>query len=272
MAGQLILGGGGVKLYVEETGNPNGKPILFIHGFSQSRLTWRQQFNSDLSKKYRLVALDLRGHGLSEKPLDAYGDSKLWADDIQAVITTLGLERPILSGWSYGGAIISDYVRIYGDAQLGGIHFVGALTKIGDELIPFLGKNFVDLVPSFVSNEAILSSYALQKLVRLITYKELSPSEFYYTLGYNTIVPPYVRLGLLSRSLTNNDLLPTLKTPVLITHGEFDKIVLLKAAKEHAELISHAQLSIYPDVGHAPFWEDSTRFNQELDDFVTRYS
>lgn len=227
MAAQEIIGGGAVKLYVEETGNPNGRPILFIHGFSQSRLTWRQQFNSELSNKFRLVALDLRGHGLSEKSHDAYGDSKLWASDIQAVITTLRLERPILSGWSYGGAIISDYVRVYGDAQLGGIHFVGALTKLGDELVPLLGKDFVALVPGFFSNDASESSEALQKLVRLITYKELPPSEFYYTLGYNTIVPPYVRSGLLSRSLTNNDLLPTFKAPVLITHGQLDKIVLL---------------------------------------------
>ncbi len=268
MAVQQILGGGGVKLYVEETGNPNGRPILFIHGFSQSRLTWRQQLNSSLADEFRLLALDLRGHGLSEKARDVYGDSKLWADDIQAVITTIGLERPVLSGWSYGGVIISDYVRIYGDAQLGGIHFVGAMTKLGDELVPLLGKNFVALVPGFFSNDASASSEALQNLVRLITKKELPPSEFYYTLGYNAIVPPYVRYGLLSRSLTNNDLLPTLKTPVLITHGELDEIVLLEAAQEHAKLIGHAQLSVYPNVGHAPFWEDSDRFNRELYDFL----
>ena len=268
MTAQEIVGGGGVRLYLEETGNSRGRPILFIHGFSQSRLTWRKQFDSSLANEFRLLALDLRGHGLSEKPRDVYGDSKLWADDIQAVITTLGLERPVLSGWSYGGAIISDYVRIYGDAQLGGIHFVGALTKLGDELVPLLGKNFVALIPGFFSNEVIASSEALQKLVRLITKKELPPSEFYYTLGYNTIVPPYVRYCLLSRSLTNNDLLPTLKTPVLITHGELDEIVLLEAAQEHAKLIGHAQLSIYPNVGHAPFWEDSDRFNQELYDFL----
>jgi non-heme chloroperoxidase len=58
----------------------------------------------------------------------------------------------------------------------------------------------------------------------------VAPPKFYYTLGYNTIVPSYVRSGLLSRSLTNNDLLPTFKAPVLITHGQLDEIVLLEAA------------------------------------------
>jgi len=268
MPAHTVSGNGGVRLHVEEVGDPNAPPVLFIHGFSQSHLTWRKQFQSSLVDNLRLIALDLRGHGLSDKPHNAYGDSNQWADDIQAVIKALELERPVLTGWSYGGVIISDYVRVYGDAHLGGIHFVGALTTLGDALIPLLGKEFVAQIPGFFSDDAIISSKALQVLVRLITHHELSPEEFYYTLGYNTIVPPYVREGLLSRSLANDDLLPTLTTPVLITHGELDDIVLVEAAKYHAELIDHAQLSLYANVGHAPFWEDSDRFNRELYDFV----
>ena len=84
-----VTGGGGLKLHVQETGNPNGKSILFIHGFSQCRLAWNKQVHTDLAKDFRLVVLDIRGHGLSEKPRDVYGDSKLWADDVHAVITTL---------------------------------------------------------------------------------------------------------------------------------------------------------------------------------------
>ena len=77
-----VTGGGGLRLHVQETGNPNGRPILFIHGFSQCRLAWNKQMHSDLAKDFRLVAMDIRGHGLSEKPRDVYGDSKLWADDV----------------------------------------------------------------------------------------------------------------------------------------------------------------------------------------------
>jgi len=84
--------GGGLELHVEETGSSDGKPILFIHGFSQCRLARNQQLHSDLANDFRLIAMDIRGHGLSEKPRDVYGDSQLWADDVQAVITTLGLQ------------------------------------------------------------------------------------------------------------------------------------------------------------------------------------
>src|SRR4051812_6188179 len=82
-------GGGGVRLHVVEAGNPRGRPIVFLHGTSQCWLTWSRQLRSDLADAYRLVAIDLRGHGLSEKPREGYEDSRLWADDVNAAIQTL---------------------------------------------------------------------------------------------------------------------------------------------------------------------------------------
>src|SRR4051812_33261258 len=110
-----VMGGGDVQLHVAETGNPTGRPVLFIHGFSQSGLTWNRQMHSDLERDLRLVAMDIRGHGRSQRPRDAYGDPLLWADDVHAVITELELDRPVLCGWSYGGVIVGDYLRAYGE-------------------------------------------------------------------------------------------------------------------------------------------------------------
>jgi non-heme chloroperoxidase len=107
-----ITGGGSVHLQVVETGNQRGRPILFLHGVSPS-LTWNLQMNSTLADSHRLIAMDLRGHGLSDKPHDAYTDSKLWADDIKAVIQSLDLDHPVLSGWSYGPLVFLDYIRHY---------------------------------------------------------------------------------------------------------------------------------------------------------------
>lgn len=66
-----------MALFVEETGNPGGRPVLFLHGLSQCRLAWDRQLRSGLGRDLRLVAVDLRGHGLSEKPGDGYGDAAL---------------------------------------------------------------------------------------------------------------------------------------------------------------------------------------------------
>ncbi len=56
------------------------------------------QFESSLADEFRLVALDNRGHGMSEKPLEEedYTDERLWADDLAAVISALDLDRPVL--------------------------------------------------------------------------------------------------------------------------------------------------------------------------------
>ena len=133
MKSQHITGGGGTRLHVVETGNPQGRPILFIHGFSQCWLAWSRQMHSELAKEHRLVALDLRGHGLSEKPRDGYGESRLWADDVNAVLQSLRLEQAILSGWSYGSLVILDYIRHYGDGAVGGIQLVGGISKLGSD-------------------------------------------------------------------------------------------------------------------------------------------
>lgn len=269
MKTHAITGGGGIQLHVEETGNRRGRPILFIHGFSQCRLAWAKQMESDLARDFRLVAMDIRGHGLSAMPRDAYGDSRLWADDVQAVITTLRLDHPILSGWSYGGVIICDYVRFYGEERIGGINLVGAVTKIGtDPAFAVISREFLDIAPGFFSTVVEESVRSLTGFMRMCVHRAPAPRDFYFFLGYNTIVPPHVREGLFSRKLENDDLLPRLRTPVLITHGAKDAIVLPAAARQHAAAIRHAKLSLYPNVGHAPFWENPQRFNRELRAFA----
>ena len=97
-------------------GQGDGPPILFIHGLSQSHLCWAKQYESALAEEFRLVAYDLRGHGMSQAPLEPehYTDSGLWADDVAAIIEQLGLDRPVLVGWSYGGFVICDYLRDHG--------------------------------------------------------------------------------------------------------------------------------------------------------------
>jgi alpha-beta hydrolase superfamily lysophospholipase len=60
--------------------------------------------------------MDMRGHGLSDKPVAGYEDSKMWADDVNAVIETLELDHPVLCGWSCWPLVILDYIRHYGGA------------------------------------------------------------------------------------------------------------------------------------------------------------
>ena len=263
-----ITGGGGAQLHVVETGNPAGRPVLFVHGTSQCWLQWSRQMDSSLARDYRLVAFDMRGHGASDKPRDAYTDAKLWAEDINAVIQGLDLKQPVLSGWSYGPIVILDYIRHYGEEQIGGIQFIGGMTKLGTEdamavLTPQLLGIFADLLATEV--EACVRG--LSSLLRLCFARELSPSELYLMLGYNVSVPPYVRQGMFSRSFSNDDLLPKIRKPVLITHGAADAVVKPGAADQHKALMPRAQVQLVANAGHAAFWDDAAAFNESLSAF-----
>ena len=117
-----------------EWGRPDGRPILFLHGWFQSHLCWAEQYHSALAQEFRLVASDLRGHGMLEAPPNPghYTNGRLWADDLAAIIDQLGLDRPVLVGWSYGGFIICDYLRAHGTGQPGQPVVAGVATTLGE--------------------------------------------------------------------------------------------------------------------------------------------
>ncbi|HET9035067.1 MAG TPA: alpha/beta hydrolase [Myxococcaceae bacterium] len=268
MKSHRITGGARTELHVVETGNPRGRPILFLHGTSQCWLQWSRQLDSILAVSHRLVALDLRGHGLSDKPRDAYGDSRLWADDVHAVIQALELDHPVLSCWSYGPLVALDYVRHHGEERLGGLHFTGAISRLGSEAaMSVLSPEFLELVPQFLSSDAEACVRGLDGLLRLCFARPPSAEERYLMLGFNVSVPPYVRQGLFSRSFDNDDLLPRLRKPVLITHGVRDAIVKPDAAEQHQAAIPHAQVQWMEGAGHAAFWDEAAQFNERLHAF-----
>ncbi|MGH9514868.1 MAG: alpha/beta fold hydrolase [Terriglobales bacterium] len=268
MKDHSIAGGGGVGLHLVESGNPNGRPVLFLHGFSQCSKAWLRQLDSELADDFRLLAMDIRGHGSSEKPGDGYAESKFWADDVQAAITALKLVQPILCGWSYGPLIILDYLRHYGESDLGGMVFVGGVTGLGTEkVMSTLTPEFLGLIPGFFSNQADENRRSLGSLVRLCLLREPSAEDFEQMLEYNLAVPSYVRRALFSRSLDNDDVLGKIRKPVLIIQGAEDAIVKPAAIEQHKAALPHAQVRIMPRAGHAAFWDDPAGFNRHLREF-----
>ena len=266
MKAHTVVGHGGTKLYVVEAGKPTGKPILFIHGFSQCSLAWTKQLSSDLASSFRLLAMDIRGHGLSDKPRNAYGESNIWADDVRAVIEQLDLKNSVLVGWSYGGVIISDYVAAYGEDEIAATSWVAATCRLGEPLVAggFLGERFIAAVPGFFSENTEESVAALTTLIRLCIPTGLSREEEYLLLGFNVAVPPHVRQGLFGRNLHSDSVVARLRKPLLVTWGESDVVLLPKMRDHLAGLAKHAKVSTYPGAGHAPFWDAPERFNREL--------
>jgi len=269
MRTRTVTGGGGVEIHVEEHGPRDAHPIVLVHGFSQSRLAWMPQFESALADDYRLVAMDCRGHGASDTPADpdAYRDSTLWADDVQAVVSTL--DQPTLVGWSYGGLVVADYLATHGDDAVAGVVLVDGITEKGTaDADRFAGERFVALDGGFRSTDAEESVAALDAFVDLCVECDLDDADRYRMLGYNVAVPPFVRAAMQDRTVEHEAALSELETPVCLIHGGADPVVRPAAARKHADLFSNATLTVYEGVGHSPFFEVPDRFETDLREFL----
>ena len=164
-----VRGGGGLRLHVREWGKADGPPILFIHGWSQNHLAGPGSTIARSPSEFRLVAYDLRGHGMSEAPTEPghYTDGKLWADDVAAIIEELRLDRPVLVGWSYGGFVICDYVRAFGQERIAAINFVEGAVKLGEAAFgTLIGPGFLDHFVGATADDLPTNIAAMRSFVR----------------------------------------------------------------------------------------------------------
>ena len=263
----LVRGGGGLRLHVREWGKADGPPILFIHGWSQNHLCWDKQYESALRDEFRLVAFDLRGHGMSEAPPgpEPYTDDRLWADDLAAVIDRLDVERAVLVGWSYGAYVICDYIRAYGQDRVAAINFVEGVVKLGEAAFgTLIGPGFLDHFADATSDDLPTNIRGMRGFVRACLAKPVAAEDFETALCWNMAVAPQVRASLGAREIDDDDVLRGLAVPVLVTQGRSDTVVLPAMAEHILATCPAAEASWYEGVGHVPHLEEPGRFNREL--------
>jgi non-heme chloroperoxidase len=262
-----VEGGGGLRLHVREWGKADGPPILFIHGWSQNHLCWAEQYESALADEFRLVAYDLRGHGMSEAPLEPenYTDDELWADDVAAIVDQLNLEQPVLVGWSYGAFVICDYLRAHGQDRVAAINFVEGAVKLGEKAFgTLIGPGFLDPFVDATADDLPTNIRAMRAFLRACVVKPLAADDFETALCWNIVVPARIRASLAARNIDYDDVLRTLEVPLLVTHGRADTVVLPAMAEHVLATCATAEASWYDGVGHVPHMEEPERFNGEL--------
>ena len=268
-----VRGGGGLRLHVREWGKADGPPILFIHGWSQNHLCWARQYESALADEFRLVAYDLRGHGMSEAPLEPghYTDGKLWAEDVAAIIEELDLDRPVLVGWSYGAFVICDYVRAYGQDRIAAIDFVEGVVKLGEAAFgTFIGPGFLDHFVGATADDLPTNIGAMRSFVRACIVKPVPDDDMETAMCWNAMVPAAIRAHLAARELDYDDVLGALEVPLLVTQGRADSVVLPAMAEHVLATCPTAEASWYEGTGHVPHLEEPERFNRELAELTRR--
>ncbi|MFT7836260.1 alpha/beta hydrolase [Saccharothrix sp. BKS2] len=255
-----LLTAEGVRLSLREAGPVDAPPVVLVHGWAQSGEVWPDY------PGVRVVAPDLRGHGDSEVTGAGYRDSAAWAADLRAVLDHVG--RPAtLVGWSYGGLVITDYLREHGTARVDGLVLVGAITEIGrDRPGGATGPVMRRALPAALSEDPAVAVPALAGFFR--GQADLPGGLVQRLLGTALRVPPGVRRDLFRRDVDSSTVLEGVDKPTLVVHGTADGVVDPSAGEHAAGTVPGAELRRYERTGHVPFLERPERFADDLLGFV----
>ncbi|WP_243658952.1 alpha/beta fold hydrolase [Tamaricihabitans halophyticus] len=244
-------------------------PIVLVHGWAQDAAVWLDQLMDPvLTSRHRVLAVELRGHGESAVPTDGYRDSATWAGDIRAVLAEVGTPS-VLVGWSFGGLVLTDYVRAFGNADIAGLVLAGALTEIGrGRPGGRVGAAMRAALPAVLDADPAVAVPALHALITAMPASPLPGARLQRMLAASLRVRPEVRAALFDRAVDSADVLAEVAVPTLVLHGTEDAVVDPRAAEYALGKISGARARWFEGVGHLPFAERVREFNDALAAFA----
>lgn len=270
----------GVRMHYRDEGQAAGAPtLLLIHGFSASLHTW-EPWVRDLGDQYRIVTLDLPGHGLTSAPENYEASIEAFRDEVHAFTTAIGLERFAIAGSSMGGNVSWEYALAHPE-QVEALILVGASgwpeTRANldqDPPIfkllrnPTLGTILRDLDATALTRQGLHATFADSSLVdeAMVTrYVELARAP-----GHRDILLQ-MTLGFRERNYaTPERLAPLANVPVLILHGDSDRIVPPEHGQQFQSAIHGAELIMFENTGHIPQEERADESAQAVRDFLYR--
>jgi pimeloyl-ACP methyl ester carboxylesterase len=272
-------------LHVESSGPSGEAPtLLLIHGFgTDSEIFSRQR--SALESHYRVVALDLRGHGKSGlDPTAPHGPDGVpgtqddpyriesYVDDVVDVLEALDLHQVVLVGWSSGGQVAAQVALGPAGDRVRALALVDAapLTRPDATIHPtYHGGGTLEFAHDIRLALGNAAPEPWRAVVENFFARDPEPSlvaEYFGKLGS---IDPATRLGQMTAQRPDLvDMISVIRHPTLIIHGEEDDALLLESAHFMAAAIELSQILVFQRSGHTPFAEEPERFNHALMEFV----
>jgi pimeloyl-ACP methyl ester carboxylesterase len=258
----------GARIRFREIGS--GPPIVLLHGINLDHTVWGPSM-ALLQERFRLVAIDLRGHGASDKPGCAYSYTTL-AADVGTVIAALGIEdEAVLAGWSFGGAVALRYALDASRPPRGLALIAAAVPRMVESDSWPRGVAPED-AEAAINRELSAEWPTARRAVLERMFAEPPNEETLDWLWSASIkTPPWVAAAC-RRTLYAADFrkeLPSLGVRTLLVHGTADPIVPIAGAEVAQTGISGSRLVTFEECGHAPQLEQLTKFSQLLTEFAT---
>ena len=259
----------GIALAYIDTGSPTGPPVVLIHGYTDNARDWVPVLPY-LSKRFRLILVDIRGHGKSSKPECCY--TRLdFAYDIKLLLDALSIQRAAVIGHSLGSVIaqtVAEYWpertdRVVLISSTGGrppgstappqFDYATEIRKLKDPIdpdSPFMiawWDSPTPVNPDFIRRQR-QDAAAIPLKVWLAVLDEALPSATAYVDLQST--------------------LPRLKAPTLLIWGSKDPIMEEPLRKTLRDALPGAQVKVFEGLGHNPFWEDPAAVTGVINTFL----
>lgn len=250
----------GVKLHFTDSGKPDGRPVVLMHGWGCDVSTVSSIAGS-LEESRKVISIDLPGHGKSSEP-PLLPSGKPWgvyeyADAVERLISSLQLESPALVGHSYGGRVA---------IVLGSRMPVEKIVLVDSAGIkPRRSLKYYWKVYSFKAMKRMLPYIVGARKASEIIEKRRARSG---SADYRAASP--VMRMVMSRSV-NQDLrhhLSHIKAPTLLIWGENDKATPLSDARLMEKLLPDAGLVVFSGAGHYSFLDQPGRFRAVIQSFL----
>ncbi|MBO9126819.1 MULTISPECIES: alpha/beta hydrolase [unclassified Rhizobium] len=278
MAGNFVKTKDGVEIFFKDWGPKDAQPIVFHHGWPLSSDDWDAQMLFFVSKGYRVVAHDRRGHGRSAQVSDGH-DMDHYAADASAVAEHLDLRNAIHIGHSTGGGEVARYVAKYGQPQ-GRVAKAVLVSAVPPLMLKTPGNPDGTPMEVFDGFRAALAANRAQ------FYIDVASGPFY---GFNRpgakvsqgVIDNWWRQGMMGSAKAHydgikafsetdqTDDLKAINVPTLVLQGDDDQVVPYKdASLLQAKLLKNSTLKVYPGFSHGMLTVDADVINPDLLAFI----
>ena len=250
----------GLRVYYEVYGE--GEPLLLIHGGTATSRSWASHLPA-FTEHFRVFTPDSRGHGRTDNPTDEL-DYRLMADDVAALVSVLGLQRPLVLGYSDGGQIALELgMRYTGLARalvLGGAQF-GFSEAYLEAVRALLG---------ITDGEEVEPEKLEREQPEWVAFLREAHGHVYGPEYWKTYVKQLASLWLTPLHYTSEDF-AAVTDPVLILIGDRDEGASPEEAIELLRLLPNAELAVAPASEHSFIEAKAGLFDALALDFLMRY-
>ena len=251
----------GIRMHYAEQGESRGEPIILLHGYSDSWFSFSRVL-TPLARESRVYALDLRGHGKTDKPADGYRMRDL-AADVVAFMDAKGIARATVIGHSMGG-FVAQQVALAVPKRVSHLVLVGTTTSpraiAGFEELEKAVTTLPEPVP-----EAFVREFQLS------TVHTPVGDEFINTVVAESLrLPARVWRELLAGMIATDRAVALGRSgiPTLVLRGEKDVYITAQETVALSTMVAATRTKTYANTGHAPTWEQPAAFAKDVLAFI----